>query len=639
MGRIAAPFTLALILLLGLALRLAPFADRHLAADERDLGASAWLIDDPGTAAHLRRIELTLAEGRAPLADPFLAHPGGAEIPRLPVFDALVAGAAQRWLAYPDGDPALGGVDEHELEDFVARLAPILGMLGLAVTAWVAWTVARGRMWAALLATALVAVAPATVRASEIGQIDAAAFALVLLALLARSTHCAVRAPDALSIILEALLAGVLAGLLSSLSAAGPLFALPTALALFVRAFRGPLDVRPVARRAGLLFAVVAAFVGRLPLADGPWQSLENGLVAHWAIAGSDLLLVLAAPFALLLLLGQRGPDRGARTIARIVALVAVLGLLVYEAPRMHAALGLPLGAWWDARDLRAAFDVSGSRSVLTGGALVVTLPGLLVAPGAVALAWRTRDEGDLHRASLLVIAFAAALAEPAFAPFAALAAALSLAGVLEELQRRADPRAAQWIGAGALLLLPSAAGLLLERPDPARREERIDFVAGLRWMRTGTEASGPFNSAIARSAHGVLVHPSAAELVAYHARRPAAASRAAAWTEPDLARRTFQLVQLSTYDELGAGLRARGLRWVVGAPRFLRPESANHSALSVLTLGVATLPGLTRIYAAARRVGPGGRALDDPALAAPVISIYAIDLPDEPREAHLRAR
>ena len=371
MGRIALPLAIAAVALLGLSIRWLPIAERALPPEVRDLGTSRWVVDDPGTALHLRRIQLTLAEGRAPQNDAFLSQPEPAEIPALPVFDALIAGASERWLAWELGDPSTAGVDESDLEALAARVGPILGLFGLLAIAWAAWITAAAAGSAApafpmLAALALVALAPATVRATEVGRLDSAALALVLLALLVRSTQVAVRAPDALSTILEALLAGVVAGLLSAVSAAGPFLALPTAAALFLRARSGPPELRAIAVRAGLLFALAAAFIARLPLSEGPWERLPDGLVARWTLAASDLLLLGAAPFAFLLLTAPVDGARRPRSFARLAAMAAMLLLLVFEAPRAVRAAAGPIEAWWTARGLLQQIDsadIAGGRA------------------------------------------------------------------------------------------------------------------------------------------------------------------------------------------------------------------------------------------------------------------------------------
>ena len=50
-------------------------------------------------------------------------------------------------------------------------------------------------------------------------------------------------------------------------------------------------------------------------------------------------------------------------------------------------------------------------------------------------------------------------------------------------------------------------------------REERIEFVTGLRWMRENTESPGAWNAAGSRSQWGVLSSYSVGDLIGYHAR------------------------------------------------------------------------------------------------------------------------
>lgn len=592
MTRTVFAVALALVGLLGLAVRLAPLEQRRLAPEIRDLGASRWIVDDPGTALHLRRVELALAEGRVPQHDPLLAFAPPTEIPALPVYDALLAGCADRWLAHADGDPSLGGVDEADLEGFAAWVGPVAYAFGFAALAWAAWISARGARVPVLLAAALLALAPAAVAATEVGRLDAAAVVLVLLALLVRGTQVAVRAEDALSTILEALLCGVIAGLLTSLSAAGAFLALPTAAALLVRALRGPVAVRPIAVRAGLLFTLVAAFVARLPLADGPWEHMPDGLVARWAIGASDVLLLSAAPFALLLLTAPRDAQHAKRTFARIAALAAMLALLVFELPRAWQAASGPLAAWWEARSIGdAGLADEASASVVLGG--IVSIAALMP---ALRRALADRRPEAVHLALLATTTGALAFAEPATASLFAAAAACALAGALADSTERAQRI---WLAAGGSMLLVVAA---LDRRaswrTPVEREGVLDAIASLRWIRAEVPPGGPFNSSSARSTWGILVDPAAGELVAYHARRPVLAAGAAAFSRPELVREARHLAREAGGEEIVARMRAHGLVLAVAIPSLAGPASGLLGARGVdaTWAGEVPLPGATRL-------------------------------------------
>lgn len=642
MGRIALPLALALVALLGASIRLLPIAERVLPPAVRDLGASRWFVDDPGTALHLRRIQLTLAEGRAPQHDTFLAHPEAVEIPALPVFDALIAGASERWLAWELGDPSTAGVDESDLEALAARVGPILGLFGLLAVAWAAWTASSGASiagsgagLATLAALALVALAPATVRATEIGRLDAAALAIVLLALLVRSTQVATRANDALSTILESLLAGVVAGLLASVSAAGAFLALPTAAALFLRARSGPPEVRAIAVRAGLLFALVAAFVARLPLADGPWETLPDGLVARWTLATSDLLLLAAAPFAFLLLTALRDPARGKRTFARLAAMAAMLLLLVFEAPRAVRAAAGPIEAWWTARGLLEQID--SADIPWWGSAFAVTGLAIFALFLACRRAWRTREPASIHLAALTGVAGLATLADTEFAPLFVVSAACALAGVLAAKPSR-------WVViAGALLLVPHAVVPFLTRPTAAEREQRIALVQGLRWIRENIAAGGPFNSSSARGDWGVLVDPRWGELVAYHARRPAFASRSAAFSQPEAVREALRLTREAPAEDLVARMNALGLRLAFGSGLSADPTSPSGAIELALWKSPdpaqPDVPGLTRAFTSDTFRGLDGSAPFAPGrAAAPVAVVWQLEGTFAPRTPTMRA-
>ncbi|MBL8862098.1 MAG: hypothetical protein JNK02_08805 [Planctomycetes bacterium] len=610
MGRTAFALALAVLGLVGLAARLAPAGQRLLESGARDLGGSRWVVDDPGTALHLRRIELALAEGRVPQRDPFLAHGESPEVPALPVFDALLAGFAQRWLASPDGDPALGGVDEGRLEAFAAGVGPLAYLLAFAALAWAAWIAARGARLPVLLAAAAFALAPAAVAAGEVGRLDAAAFALVLLALLVRGTQLALAAEDALSMILEALLGGVVAGLLAALSAAGALLALPTAAALLVRATRGPPAVRPIAIRAGLLFSLVAAFTSRLPLADGPWQQVPAGLVASWSLFASDVLLVSAAPFALLLLSAPRDAARKGRAFARVAALAAMLALLVYELPRAWAAGSGPLEAWWSARALTRGQDGTNLDLglVLLGGA------ALVAASWATA---RRRDGASLHLAALAVVALLVAVAEPQASPLAVAVCALALAGALPALC--AERGQAAWLGVGTAGLLV----VLLARggPTPAERDELREAIAGLRWIRREVAAGGPFNSSSASSTWGILADPRLGELVAYHARRPVLASRASCFALPDGYAEAAELAASRDGARIAARMQAQRLSVALAAPVLARGAGLlGADGVEAAREGRVPIPGATQLLP---REAPARPDADRPPSAPPLAAWF----------------
>lgn len=635
MGRIVLPLALALVALLGVSLRLLPLADRALPPEVRDLGASRWVVDDPETALHLRRIQLTLAEGRAPQHDTFLAHGETAEIPALPIFDALIAGASERWLAWELGDPSTAGVDESDLEAFASRVGPILGMFGLLAIAWAAWVASSGSVNATLGALVLVAVAPATVRATEIGRLDAVALAIVLLALLVRSTQVATRAGDALSTILESLLAGVVAGLLASVSAAGAFLALPTAVALFLRARSGPPEMRAIAVRAGLLFTLVAAFVARLPLADGPWETLPDGLVARWTLATSDLLLLSAAPFAFLLLTAPRDPARGKRTFARLAAMAAMLLFLLFEMPRaVRAAMG-PIESWWSARGLLAQID--SADIPWGGGAFAVTGLAILALFLACTRALRTREPAAIHLALLASVSALVTLADAEFAPLFVASAACAFAGVLAATPSR-------WIAiAGALLLAPHLVLPFVTRPTPAEREQRIALVQGLRWIRDNTASGGPFNSSSARGDWGVLVDPRWGDLVAYHARRPAFASRSAAFSQPEAVREALRLTREAPSEELVARMNVHGLRLAFASGWSADPAAASGALGQALWQAPdparPDVPGLQRAFTSDTfRTIDGSAPFAPGRTAAPVAVVWQLEGTFAPRMPTMRA-
>jgi len=589
LGRNVFAALLVVALLLGLAARIGPISERRLDEGANELGASRWIVDDPGTALHLRRIELALAEGRVPQHDPFQAHGVLPEIPALPVFDALLAGLAERWLASPSGDPSLGGVDEEDLEAFAAWVGPVAFVFAFAALAWTAWIATRGAPFAVLLAALGFALAPAAVTAGVVGRLDAAALALVLFALLVRSTQVALYAEDALSTILEALLAGVVAGLLASMSAAGPFLALPTAAAFLLRALRGPIALRPMTVRAGLLFSLVAAFTARLPLADGPWESLPGGLVERWTFAASDLLLVSAAPFALLLLTAPRDEARKGRTLARIMMLAGVLALLVFEMPRAWSAASAPIEAWWNARHLLGIASAFDSALALTSSVLMPC--AALVATLRLV---RERDAASLHLALLVFVSTVLALVEHRTSPLCVAASAVALAGGIASLGSMRAQR--WWLGiVGAMLAVVALVhGKLAANARASFPSETVDRFAALRWIRDNVPAGGPFNSSSAKSAWGILADPAEGELVAYHARRPVLASSAAAFSNPESFVEARRLAREATGVVIVERMRVHGLR--LGVASHTQGGLLGWVGREVTWNGEIPLPGAERL-------------------------------------------
>lgn len=565
MSRTVFVAALVIVGLIGLALRLAPMGERRLDEGARELGASRWIVDDPGTALHLRRVELALAEGRVPQHDPFLAHGTVTEIPALPVYDALIAGFAEHWLAHVGGDPSLDGVDEADLEAFAAWIGPIAYLLGFLALAWAAWACTSGAHSAVLLAVAMLALSPIAGGVTEIGRLDTAAFVIVLLALLVRGTQLCVRAEDALSMILEALLCGVIAGLLTSMTAAGPLLALPTGAAIFMRAVRGPELVRPIAVRAGLLFSLAAAFISRLPLAEGPWEQMPEGLVARWALTASDVLLVAAAPFALLLLTAPRDAAHKTRTFARIAALAAMLALLVFELPRAWSAASAPLEAWWSTRSLRTA-DVQFSTHLVFSSVATVGVSFACVR------AFVHRDAAAIHLALLAVATAVLAVLEPATASLHVAVAACAFAGAIATL-RSARTRDVVVIASAVMLVLIAGFAHVLQHAGESHRsrDDRIDAFAAMRWIRSEVPPGGPFNSSSAMSSWGILADPRLGELIAYHARRPAFASYSAAYSEPERVLEAQRLAQGTDGATIIARMQAHGIQLAIACPALAR--------------------------------------------------------------------
>lgn len=616
---------LAALCVLAFLLRSSSLADVALAPDERAQTNASWLLDDPASLARLRRIELGLAASRVPERDPFLDPPSGAVLPYLSVFDGFVAGVAQRTSASRGGEAALGGVAEADLEALVVRGAPVLGVLCVLATFWAAFVLARGprRAACALVAALLVATSPSLVASASAGVVDGAVLATLLLALQVRCVARALGREDVLGAVLDALVGGVLAGLLCATSFAGlGVFAASWA-GFLMGAFTGSDERREAHRRAGLLFCATSAFVSRLPLADGPWEVVGASAVAAYSAAVSTLCFVATAPFLLAFLARRKAPPRMFQAACFLIAIV----VMILEGPRFLAGLA---PAWELSRErllVAASFDARAFDRL--GIAFVV------LALVSAACVLRRRHEPPVVAALATVVALAAAaLIEPAATPLFVVAVACVVALGLDALEATA-PLRARVLGAAAGVL--AFAPLAVEAFAPARaaqREERLEVVAGLRWMRANTAAESAFNAPSGDSGRAVLATPRTGPLVAYHARRPPFASLDGKRARAEGAARLL----LERDDERFAALFAQsGARYVVAGPRFvaeLRAFAAREglaverSALERLTFTDAARElGLERVWSSSRLVDETGHAAESGLRRGPAFSLWRVPL------------
>lgn len=423
------------------------------------------LRTDGESAYHLRRIELALAAGRVPLRDHFLDPPHGSEVPWPPAYDGLLAMLAEPVLARPGGDPALAGVDERRLEDWLARAGPLIGVACtlLIFGALRMFLGARGA-WVALGGAALYAVLPWAVQDTAAGRLHLSAWMALGVALSACAVAWALTARDALDVLLAALLAGFVSGVWIASGIEAALFVPWTWFAFLLAALRAPDAESAQTRwRAGLFFSLVTALVTTL----GQVNQVEvgdPGLASGWMRAASSLSFVSALPF---LLMGLRRSNQASRfralalTLGTLAAVLFATGVV----GDLRAALAPRLAAW------------------LAGGRVLVSAELIAICTPLVALSSALAVDAGLRRG----------------AGVARLALAL-----------------------GVVALLSSALQSVAGRGRTHNVAASAELVQALDWMRHETPSPGPWNSADTPKDWCVLAPASVGLLVAYRARRPA---------------------------------------------------------------------------------------------------------------------
>lgn len=636
---------LPLILALAFVVRYEPTRTLRLAADEqRDLGGAKWLIDDPATCHELRRIELAIAGARVPSHDRFVNHPDGGEIPALSFFDGCIAGIAQRVLRSPSGEVALGYVDERELEDFVIGLAPILGLLAVLATYWAARTIVERERSdvAVLVATACVAFHPASIAATSAGVLDSAALTTIVCALLVRSVVRSIRATSMSTSLLDALVAGALAGILLASTVAGFVVFLAAWIALFVHVLRSSGEARANALRAGVFFTVITAFIARLSFTEG--QLDERAFVGGFSAGISLLAFFAAVPYLMILLF-----DRDKKpSMFRVACFVVALGLLVTQVVTVGKSLAHPV-LWFTTNHAEIArVAPEFTAQALDGGTTALWIASLATAVWA----WRKRADTvtlglGIFTTTLAVASLATALAVPLWV----VAVACALARAID--QEVSSRRIAIAAGAACAVSLALALKSNLVGPDAQARQERLDFVAGLRWLRTNSESGGPWNSPGTPNSWGVLSNTADGPLVLYHARRPALASPWGMLSGPEPLRETAQRFHGDDLAVLERWMHGQGAQYVVTAGRAsrrnrdmsARTESVQSNGVADRLLDAATEParpigGFSLEFVSKRRVDADGKTVLDGALGRPVIAIWRLarEDPTTPR-AEMRSR
>ncbi|MCK6447382.1 MAG: hypothetical protein L6Q99_13405 [Planctomycetes bacterium] len=451
----------------------------------------AWLgrradVGDPFLDAtstrELRRIELLLATSTAYEHDQWL----GETAPPL-FFARLVAGAAQRWLATPSGDPALRGVDEAELELFAfhaTTVSAVLAALALGLLASRFVDVARRPR-------VLLGTSPLLGMMCSFG---AAAVDPRLLACAAASAGCAlalacVSARDRFDRLAGGALAGVLFGVALATASESGAWVAAAASALLAAGFLGPRERAEPAFDVGLVAFAVASVVGLLELAS--YSTLDGLARAHLA---QGVLATAVACFALRRFASSRRPAwlfRGGFG-PWLVSFAPVLAWCAWAWTRWDVSAGAT----------RLGFVIAAGVAIVSVFALALVRD---VDHEARAVCWSTFLAGAplaASGASTLVWIVAIACALTSLTPRTT-DARTTRRGLLQQLA---------W---GSSF----AAVLVLARSVEPRSVSPSD-VAWLRGLRTSTPSVGPWNHPNAKPDERILCEPELGPALAYHARR-----------------------------------------------------------------------------------------------------------------------
>jgi dolichyl-diphosphooligosaccharide--protein glycosyltransferase len=667
---------LALAALLAWTLRTWTRAGYESPPDATGAGGPAWQVDDPDAAYHLRRAQIALVSGEVPARDRFLAHPGGSAVPWPPLFDGLLALVARQIApATPGAAAALDDAAEARIEAALVFVPAILGTLSVLAVAWAAWVLGRGldarpRGAAALAAAAIQAATPIAVWYTELTRVDHAALVVLLEAVLIALAGWVLTTEVELDRTLGSICAGLAAGAALLAWLPSSLIVLGCGAAFALAAVRAGAERGRESARVGLLFFLAAALATAVPAASSPWNALQPGSLVNLTEGVPRSLVAAALPFAVLALFGRTRLARWKQMLLALAVLAAAVALLpgfttgVREgfdwASRANLFMDVveesqPLlaparGAWWSAalRDhglvlalLVPALVLSARRLLAPERFLVWTL-----ALGFLALTLTQRRFGDT------LVVPAAIVIPLACAERAERAAAAGRAGA-----RRG------WIvglGCAGLAGLAGAIPVFSVGRDVLAdtRAWRAEIVAGLRWMRAETPASGPWNVPDARQDYGVLAHWGLGHLIEYHARRPVIATNFGSFVGADGFESAAAALLEDDPQELARRMRALGARYLVVTPRlasdlgslariagwsdaeraalFERGEhgksfSPRASACAALALALDRAgaapdwPGLTRVHAASRRETLQGRPPRAGEPAGPVIAIWEL--------------
>lgn len=519
-------------------------------------------VVDPGSAGHLRIMELTLARQAAPARDRFLAPPELTGLADSPLFDSAVAGLAQMVLADHARGPALGGVTEAELESFALAVGPGLGMVTLIALFFAVQVGARGahRAWAGLLAAGMFAIGPSAVEVGTAGTFDRGTLHALFAALVLTTSSQLARSEQGADLLQGGLTAGLAIGAALICGPQG-LILVPFAWGAGWIAARSASDRvgegAAIARQAGLFLALVAAIV--LTLAGS--QLGDDGLGARWLKGSSELAFLGGIPFLLPRLLGLARARAKVR-LGLMVMLVASLVIL----PLSLGNLGSALRPRW--------IDAAASADPLSA---FMRTPVLWLAPWLVphaALLARRTGNRLLGLAGFVAgLASLATLLDPSAASTLAVVVAFLAGLVVSELVREA--RGSTALLAGAFSVALPGACLLSVPSRPAGSGVAPEVVEALRWTRDETPSSGPWNSAESLQDYSVLAPVYWGPLVAYHARRPPFATGTGLLEDRERVAEAMRAYLSSTARELAEFMGARGIRYVLAGGEVIEEWEA----------------------------------------------------------------
>ncbi len=541
----------------------------------------APLVVDSESAWRLHRISLALSSPRLAQSDRALSFPGERGVTQLPVHDELCALAARFGLGLSRG--AVGErPNPRRLQRFFGGLAPLLSALTLLLLyRWLR----RGQGLArtqALLGLAFVALLPGFFELGVPGMVTIEGLAALGLVVLISSMHGMWRSANPLDRMTSAMVCGALLGVGLATS---PLFlaVLVAAFCTFIlelQAAHG--EERQNVARTAILFWITSALLSQLPKLGGPWVPAEGAVIGAWMDLLRHIFLVGGLPLVLGLAAVERDLSR-ARSCFFLVCAVASLALVLafYEpANSIFSPLArVERGGW-----------VAG---------LVVRVGALL---GSAVLwfswsRWRSSlDPEQLFLTSLCAFGLAAAFWAPP-------AIVLSLAPLASMVGHGSQGVRGVRLASGAVgLLLLAAVGAPWTARDA--RDPALQVARACLWLRDNSPELGAWGAATAVQEWGVGVEPQYAPLVAWHARKPAAALDerwARGSSLPGLVRGLSTARDLHEFE---ARSRAAGLRyWILtphGAERLgCSPELV--AALERLRIGESgATTGLSRLWASA---------------------------------------